>query len=96
MVCTQFSGMYTHAFFMQHIPLHTPSPCFCYHFYLFWPLPPTNGALVARPQYGMGRVELSPLRQGLGSMGVVAGQDPTPRASAVIYCTQLNETYGGV
>ena len=36
--------------------LYARFPCFCCYFYLFGPLPLTIGALVARPQYGMGRV----------------------------------------
>ena len=54
----QYSSTYTHAFFMQRVPLYTFFPYFCYYFYLFGPQPLTNGALVACPQYGMGCYEL--------------------------------------
>ena len=48
----QYSGAYTHPCFIQRIPLYTFfSPCD--YFYLFGPLPPINGALVARPPYEM-------------------------------------------
>ena len=48
--------IHTSGFLCNVYPCTPFPPYFCNSFYLFGPLPPTNGALVARPQYGMGRV----------------------------------------
>ena len=52
----QHSGTYACVFLCNTYPYTPFFPHFCYYFHLFGPLPPTNGAFVARPQYGMGRV----------------------------------------
>ena len=44
-------------FFLCNVYPYTPSfPLLLLLSYIFGPLPPTNGAFVACPQYGMGRV----------------------------------------
>ena len=49
--------VHTRMHFLCNVYPYTPfSPSFCYYSYLFWPLPPTNGAFVDRLQYGIGRV----------------------------------------
>ena len=88
--------VHTHMRFLWNVyPCAPFFPYFCYYFYLFGPLPPTNGALVAQPNWGGSGPKTHWGMRLLDKIMILQGVKPTIQPLGVGYANRPKKAQNG-